>query len=207
MKKNTIIRTIITIFGLSICGLAVGMFKHANFGIDPFQTFVVGIHSKTTLSFGFVYSIVNVVFLVFVFFIKKHYIGIGTVINLFLIGYMVEFSGWIMQVLLPNPEMWLRIVLLLVGFLVLCLGSAFYITADLGVSTYDAVALIMADKKIAKFQYCRIATDILCVLVGFLLGSTIGVGTIMIAFFMGPFVAFFRRVISDPLLQKLLKEE
>ena len=198
--KNKIIRTCMALLGIVIAGLSVGVIRHANFGIDPFQSFVTGVLLKTPLSFGTLYSIINALLLIGILFLDKHYIGISTIINLFLIGYIVEFGYSGMQVMLPEPVMWLRIVLLVVGFIVLCVGSSFYITADIGVSTYDAIALVMSDRKIAKFQYCRIFTDIICVIVGFLLGAKIGVGTVMTAFCMGPFIAFFRGKITDPLL-------
>ena len=199
-----LVRIAMTVLGLLIAGIAVGLFKHSNFGTDPFQAFAAGIHSKTTLSFGIMYAIINIAFLVVVFFIKKHYIGIGTIINLFLIGYIVEYSYAGFQILLPEPTLVIRIAMLCIGFIILCIGSSFYITADLGVSTYDAVALILSDKKVAKFQYCRIATDIICVIIGFLLGATVGVGTIMTAFLMGPFIVFFRRTLSEPMLKKVV---
>jgi len=81
----------------------------------------------------------------------------------------------------------------------LCFGSSLYFIADMGVSTYDAVALIMSEKKIARFQYCRIGTDIICTAVGFSLGAIVGVGTVFTAFFMGPIIAFFNKKISIPL--------
>jgi uncharacterized membrane protein YczE len=61
-----------------------------------------------------------------------------------------------------------------------------------------AVALVMAEKKIAKFQYCRIGTDLICTVIGFMLGATVGVGTLVTAFFMGPIIAFFRRTVAEP---------
>ena len=79
----------------------------------------------------------------------------------------------------------------------ICFGSAFYMTADLGVSTYDAIALIICNTwKKGKFQYVRIITDLVCVILGvglFLLAggnvsmipTIAGVGTIITAFFMG----------------------
>ena len=87
-------------------------------------------------------------------------------------------------------------------------------TADLGVSTYDAVAIVMAEKwKMGKFKYVRIATDLVCVLLGtclILLGggdlrevtASVGVGTILTAFFMGPLIDFFNRTVSRPMLNK-----
>ncbi len=102
----------------------------------------------------------------------------------------------------------------MVGVVIICFGSAFYMTADLGVSTYDAVALIICNTwKKGKFQYVRIATDLVCVILGavlFLLSggefsgipAIVGVGTIITAFFMGPLIEFFNVHIARPILAK-----
>ena len=108
--------------------------------------------------------------------------------------------------------MWVRICCLAIGIVVLCFASAFYITADLGVSTYDAVALIMANTwKWWKFKYIRIATDLVCVITGCtlymlaggewsMLPTIAGVGTIITAFFMGPLIEFFNEKCARPFL-------
>ena len=87
-------------------------------------------------------------------------------------------------------------------------------TANLGVSAYDAVAIILAYKwKLGKFQYCRISADLVCVLAGceiFLVAggawnqipTIAGVGTIITAFFMGPLIEFFNVKIARPWLNK-----
>jgi uncharacterized membrane protein YczE len=72
------------------------------------------------------------------------------------------------------------------------------LTGNLGVSTYDAVALLMAEKKIAKFQYCRMGTDLICTATGFILGATVGIGTVVTAFFMGPIIAYFNKKVAIP---------
>ena len=66
-----------------------------------------------------------------------------------------------------NPSIFVRIICLIVGVVIICFGSAFYMTAGLGVSTYDAVALIISNTwKKGKFQYIRIISDLVCVIVG-----------------------------------------
>lgn len=101
--------------------------------------------------------------------------------------------------------------------MIICFGSALYMTADLGVSTYDAVALICANTwKLWKFKYIRICTDLVCVLAGagmFLFGggkmsaipTFIGVGTIITAFFMGPLIEVFNEKVARPLLKQKTK--
>lgn len=149
-----------SLLGVIICAVSVGIFKIAALGVDPFQSFMAG------LDFGTLYVITNVVLLSFALITDRHYIGVAT----------------------------------------------FYITADLGVSTYDAVALVLSNKyKIGKFKYIRIFTDIVCIIIGialYLFGggkiveipTFVGVGTIITAFFMGPLIECFNERFARPFL-------
>ena len=85
------------------------------------------------------------------------------------------------------------------GIVIMCFSSALYFTADRGVSTYDAVALILSEKKQWKFQICRISSDLFCTIIGFVFGATVGIGTVVTAFFMGPLIAFFNRTVAEPM--------
>jgi uncharacterized membrane protein YczE len=82
---------------------------------------------------------------------------------------------------------------------IMCLASALYFTGDLGVSTYDAIALTLSVKKGWDFRIVRVVSDLICTLTGTLLGVMPGIGTIITAFFMGPLIAFFRKTVADPL--------
>ena len=122
-----------------------------------------------------------------------------------------------LQSVFPAPSLLLRAVFLAVGIVVLCFGSSLYMTADLGVSTYDAIAIVLSRKwKLGKFQYCRIGADLACVLSGcgiFLLAggsfrsipTIAGIGTIITAFFMGPLIQYFNGKIAQPLLERPAK--
>ena len=204
---------------MSICGVmigavSVGFFKLAALGVDPFQTFMCGINQMIPISFGTLYVIVNAVLLLFALIFDRHYIGIATFINLFLLGYVVEFTHQTLLTIFPDASLAIRITSLVFGFVALCFGSSIYMTADLGVSTHDAVALIMANKwKLGKFKYIRIATDAVCVVLGitlFMLGggkisaipAFVSVGTILAASSMGPLIDFFNRNVSIPFLEK-----
>ena len=188
-----------TVLGVLTAGFSVGIFNFSMFGMDPFQVLAHGIWSHFKIGFGTFYMMINLIMLVAVFLIDKSKIGLGTLINIFLLGYVVQFSSWRFDTLMPDPGLAVRIGALLIGIVIISFGSALYFTGDLGVSTYDAVALILSEKKVAKFQYCRIATDILCTLIGFLLGAVVGIGTVVTAFFMGPIIAFFNKAVAIPL--------
>lgn len=203
-----------SIIGVMIGAVSVGFFKLAAFGVDPFQSFMSGIHQMIPINFGTLYVIVNAALLLFALIFDRHYIGIATFINLFLLGYVVDFSHQTLLNIFPDASMLIRIPSFIFGFVALCFGCSIYITADLGVSTYDAIALIMANKwKIGKFKFIRIMTDVVCVVLGivlFILGkgkiadipAFVGVGTILTAFFMGPLIDFFNRKVSAPFLER-----
>lgn len=207
-------RIFMSLFGVIVCAISVGIFKIAALGVDPFQSFVSGLHTVFPISFGTLYTIVNIVLLTFSLIVDRHNIGIATFINLFLLGYITEFSYAFFQTLLPDPSMITRFICLILAVIILCFSSAFYMTADLGISTYDAIANVMAYKwKIGKFKYCRIATDFVCVISGtllFLLGggkwsevpTLVGIGTIITAFFMGPLIEFFNEKAARPFLNR-----
>ena len=205
-------RILMSLCGVIICAISVGFFKHAALGVDPFQSLMAGLDALIPIEFGTLYMIVNLVLLVFSLICDRKNIGIATFINLFLLGYITQFTMDILAMILPNPALWVRIACLVGAIVVICFGSALYMTADLGVSTYDAVAIVISRKwKWGKFQYCRIGADLVCVIAGcgiFLLaGGTwqdiptiAGVGTIITAFFMGPLIEFFNVKVARPFL-------
>ena len=207
-------RILMSLFGVVICAISVGFFKHAALGVDPFQSLMAGLDALIPLDFGILYVIVNAILLIFSLVFDRKNIGIATFINLFLLGYITQFTMDLLAIILPDPALWVRICCLVGAIVVICFGSAFYMTADMGVSTYDAVAIVISRKwKWGKFQYCRIGADLVCVIAGcavFLIaGGTwreiptiAGVGTIITAFFMGPLIEFFNVKIARPFLAK-----
>ena len=208
-----------SVLGVLTGAVSVAIFKMAAFGVDPFQSFMSGISKLIPISFGTLYVIVNAVLLAFSLKFDRHYIGIATFINLFLLGYVTEYSYKLLRWLIPEPAMPMRIVFLIIGIVIICIGSSLYITADLGVSTYDAVALIMANKwKIGQFKFIRVCTDLCCVALGvamFMAGgghlreipTIAGIGTIITAFFMGPLIEFFTIHIARKILDDDRKEK
>lgn len=206
-------RICMSILGVVITAISVGAFKLAAFGVDPFQSFMSGMDALIPIDFGTLYVIVNAVLLLFALTFDRHYIGIATFVNLFFLGYIVELSLEFLQMVFPNASIAVRVISFALGFVFLCFGSSLYMTADLGVSTYDAIALIFSNKwKLGKFRYVRVCTDIICIVLGislYLLSggkaveitAFVGIGTIVTAFCMGPLIDWFNQKISAPMLQ------
>ena len=214
MDKQLVRRILMSALGVVICGISVGMFKYAALGVDPFQSLMSGLDAVIPIGFGTLYVIVNLVLLCFALMFDRKKIGLATLINLFLLGYIAQFSQSCVRRLLPEPTLAVRLVLLAVAIVIMCLASAFYFTANLGVSPYDALALIWSEKQSRiKFPICRVITDFICVLggvalcrlAGFTLQRILGevsIGTIITAFFMGPLIEFFNQKVARPFLER-----
>ena len=204
MKRNHMMtRIILCIIGVAVCGISVGFFKVAAFGVDPFTSLVTGLDKAIPIEYGLIYIIINAILLIFSLIFDRRMIGLGTIINLLLLGYITQYTQMFLESILPTDSIFVRIICLIIAVLGLSFSAGLYVPADLGVSTYDAIAIVM-DRKwhILKFRYDRIITDFICVLCGGILywisGSplsgitaVIGIGTIITAFFMGPLVDFF----------------
>jgi len=203
-----------SLFGVIICAISVGIFKIAALGVDPFQSLMSGLDLMIPIKFGTLYVIVNLILLIFSIVVDRHNIGIATFINLFLLGYITEYTYESLQKIFVNPSMTVRLICLIVGIVIICFGSAFYMTADLGVSTYDAIAIVMSGKwKMGPFKFVRVGTDLVCVVAGvtlFLMAggkweeipTIAGIGTIITAFFMGPLIDFFNRKVAIPFMNR-----
>jgi uncharacterized membrane protein YczE len=198
-------RIALCVIGVCLCGIAVGFFRYAAFGVDPFTSFMSGLDVVVPIDYGTLYVFVNAALLILVIFLDRKLVGLGTVVNLFLVGYLAEFVNNGLAKVFPSGSIGPRIICLIIGVLMLSFSAALYMPADMGVSTYDAIAMVMADKwHILQFKYDRIITDFVCVALGITLYyfsgqpiksvlAVVNVGTIITAFFMGPLIDIFTK--------------
>lgn len=215
MKKDPLFRkrVLMCVIGVVLSGVAVSFFKSAIFGVDPFQALMSGLDALIPIKYGTLYVIVNAILLIFSLVFDKARIGLGTLINLFLLGYIVQFGVDLLAAAIPGPSLMIRIAYLLIGVLIACIAASMYFTANMGVSTYDAIALIITGTwHKGKFKYVRIMTDFTCVALGvalFLLSgqeasgllAVVGIGTIISAFMMGPMIDWFNIHLFGPMLK------
>ena len=193
-------RIVMAIVGIVITSISVACNKLSGFGVDPFSVLMFGI-SKTT---GFSYQVVFLTSCAILTFIawkmQRSLLGLATIISLTCSGAIVDTATMFLRHLVGKPGMARRVFLMIFGLAVSSISSALYYTANLGVSPYDAQALTLDVKTPVPFRFCRIGTDLICVGIGFLLGGDLGIGTILIAFCMGPFIQICREKISEPIL-------
>ncbi len=193
------------LIGNLLLGLAVGIFIIAELGTDPFATMNLGISSTLGLSLGFYQLLFNALLFIVIIVYGRHLIGLGTIVNMVAIGFIADFIVYSYnQLNVAQPSMIVKLILLLLGIMIASFGLSLYITAQLGVAPYDALPLIimkMLNESIS-FTKARLAVDILAVVIGFLFGAVVGVGTLLIAVTLGPMVTFHNKRISEPFLHR-----
>ena len=168
------------IMGNVFLGMGISIFKLSGLGNDPFSGMVMGpwpIYwaSATPL---FCWSFNGGLF-IFELAAGRRLIGIGTLVNAFLLGYIVTLFNGLWPLLFPVPDTMLRrVVTVLVGVIVTSFGVSLYQTPNAGVAPYDNISLITAKSRpLIPYFWHRIATDAVCAVICFLAGGIIGLGT------------------------------
>ncbi len=203
-------RATVAIIGILLLAVGMGMLKYVNLGIDPYSTFVTGLSAFLTetvgwsfFSYGNLFMIMTAIMMGVIALIDWHYINVGTIIHLAIVGKLTEWVQDFFEYILPLSSDWQQYGMLVAAFVILSLGLAAFFAGEIGVPAYDALALHMAKKKIMQFRWCRIVTDGTCLVVGSIFGTIavgfwgivgpqIGVGTLLAVFATGPCVQFYR---------------
>lgn len=186
-------RLIALTLSLTVMGAGIAVFKTVGFGTDPCSTFTLGVAARTGISFGTCQMFFNLLLFIPVIFRDLSRIGIGTIGNMIGVGYIADFSMRIINALLPEGglTMTARVVLFSLSMVIFLIAASFYMVVDLGVAPYDALPqLIAARVKRLNFRVIRMIWDLFFLAAGFLLGSTVGVTTVITGFFLGPAIVF-----------------
>jgi uncharacterized membrane protein YczE len=172
--------------GLIVFGIGIGLMLRSDLGLPPWDVLHQGLATKFGLSVGIWSIIVSFVILLFWIPLKERY-GIGTLLNAFLIGVMIDVTAAVV----PEAESGVTAALMLGGGLVLIgIGSGMYIGANLGPGPRDGLMTAIA-RRGPSIRATRLVMEVVVLGVGWLLGGTFGIGTIAFAFLIGPIVQFF----------------
>ncbi len=91
IRSEKLRRVVMTVAGVTASGVAVGFFNYSAFGMDLFQVLAHGLWNLTPIGYGTFYTIFSLLLFVFTLVMDRKKIGLGTVINMFLLGYITEF--------------------------------------------------------------------------------------------------------------------
>lgn len=179
--------------GLVLFGVGVAMMVAGDLGLGPWDVFHQGLSDLTGVRIGAIIVMVGLVILLG-FIPLRERVGIGTILNAFLIGATVN----VVLPLLGRPEaLWLRAVLMIGGPVVIALGSGLYIGGGLGPGPRDGIMTGLAKRGI-KISTARTGIEVTVLLAGIALGGSAGVGTLWFALGIGPMVGYFLPKLTLP---------
>jgi uncharacterized membrane protein YczE len=188
LRGGRVARSAWLVGGLFLCACGIIAFLESKLGLPPWDVLHQGIAKHTPLSFGLANEVVAIVILFLAWRLGSRP-GLGTVANAALIGLFVvlvqplgivqHLASW------PLPA---RIALLALGLGLFGLGTAFYIGAALGAGPRDSLMLVTALRSGVRIGGTRAALEGTVLVIGVVLGGTVGVGTLLFALLIGPFV-------------------
>jgi len=196
------IRATLTAIGVFFVSFAIACMRFSRFGTDPFVTMNIGLSKYLGIDFGFVQMVSNVFLVLLMLKFARNLIHLGTVLGIFVVGYLSDF---LLTVVVRLPDQLIfRIFALCIGLVCCCFGVALYMSTNLGISSYDALGLILGQEilKHRKYKEIRVYTDVCCVTMGFVFGAPIGIGTLITAFFTGPLIDLFMKCINHFFLRR-----
>ncbi len=190
-------RMIMMLCGVTAQGMGLSLLRSINLGTDPCSCLTQGVTNFLPMSFGTCQLLCHLVTFLFVIRYDLGMIGFGTIGNMCFLGYISDFFRWGWALLLPAgffEGVANRYILLIPSLAVFLLGAAAYMCAGLGSSPYDALPFIISGHvKKVSFKVVRMLWDIGFMAAGFLLGGDVGIVTILVAFFLGPIIAWVQR--------------
>jgi uncharacterized membrane protein YczE len=184
-RRQLAIRLPRLVFGLVLFGFGEAMMVLAGLGLSPWDVMSQGISFNTGIPIGTVGILIGIVVLVLWIPLKEK-LGVGTILNVFIIGIVLDLTLWFAPESIEYlPVRWL---LLIGGILLVALGSGFYIGAGLGPGPRDGLMTGIARRGI-NIGLARFGIEITVLAIGWMLGGTVGFGTVLFALGMGPLIA------------------
>ena len=204
LSREFWIRILLLLLGLAIAHLGVTLFLLTELGSDPFNVLIQGL-SRTInhplLSHGRVHLLVSLLIVLILLVADRHYIGVGTLLCMALGGPIIDvYSAWFSPFIRGDAPLGLRLPLLVIGCVILAFGMTIVIRSEAGTGPNDLVAVVLSEKLSKPFGPVRVAVDLVFALSGYLMGGTVGIGTLICAFVVGPaaqvFMPLSRRLVE-----------
>ncbi len=204
LGENAKKRFLLMLLGVFGMGFFLSFLIETGYGSDTCTFMNLPLSARFGLSFGTWQLCLNIVMLIAVIALKPRLIGAGTIANMVFIGYISDFFRWVWAQLLPEgfflmqPARAIVFVLALIPFI---LSIAIYMVADMGLSPFDALPVILCEKLGIRFSAGRILWDFAAILVGMLAGGRLNIGTFLLALGLGPMVGVVDRWIKKHFFQ------
>jgi uncharacterized membrane protein YczE len=186
------------LLGLIGYGFSMAMMVRAELGLDPWDVFHQGLALRTPMSIGVASAVVGVAVLL-AWIPLRNRPGIGTVANVIVIAVTVDAGMAILHVPASLPA---RIAMMVGAIVLNAISTVLYIGAGLGPGPRDGLMTGLVVRTGLSVRLVRTSIEATVLTVGWLLGGTVGVGTVLYAIGIGPLVQLFVRIIPNSVLAR-----
>ena len=181
--KSKIYKFFRLIAGFIFCASSTIFMLNSNLGLSPWDVFHQGLSRITGITIGQANIIIGVLFVIVgMCFGQK--LGIGTILNMLLIGQFIDLIMYL-NIIPVASNMITGIIMMIIGMLLMGYGCYLYISSGLGCGPRDGVMLVLNELLKKPIKYIRAGMEILVLILGIILGGTVGLGTIISAVFLG----------------------
>lgn len=196
MKKlsETTKRIIIFLIGMSIIQFGVALFLRMNIGSDPFTVFTQGLANTlnnlgVNATTGTANRIILIVLFSIILLLNKSHIKIGTMICVVGVGPIIDLGVSMVSILpVESYNYLLKMFLIALGCFIIAIGFSMLSATKVGVAPNDIIPFIIKERTNWEYRWIRILMDAVLLISGFMLGGTVGVGTIIAMATTGPFI-------------------
>ena len=200
-KRHFWTRLIVVVLAVVVMGFSLSWLLLVDLGTDPCTLMNNSISAKIGMSLGNWQALLNILLLVIVVIFGGRNLGFGTLANMFLVGYSIDFFSWIWDKVLPENifTSWtVRIIILVPALIIFVLAAAVYMNVDMGTAPYDAIPFIISQKlPKVSFRMIRMIFDFSVITIGILFGGKLGIVTVLMALTLGPVIAWVGRVMNE----------
>ena len=211
LKKaiNLIKRLVMFFIGMSIIQFGVALFLKTSIGSDSFTVFTEGlatvlnktglkdlsivhmITGRAEVTPGVANMIILIVLFIGILIVDRKRIKIGTLICVIGVGPIIDLGVKAVSYFpIESANIFVKMLLVLGGCFIIAVGFSIMSESDIGVAPNDIVPFIIKDKLNCQYRWVRIAFDATFLIVGFILGGKVGIGTIIAMLAIGPFIQF-----------------
>ncbi|NLW23072.1 MAG: hypothetical protein GXY88_07455 [Tissierellia bacterium] len=184
--KDTILKFARLIAGLFVCAVGMVMTINANLGLSPWDVFHHGLSKLTGLTLGRA-NIVTGLSIVILDIIFGERVGWGTILNMLLIGLFIDFLMF--NKLIPIFDGFIpSIIMMVIGMFLIGIGCFLYIGVGFGSGPRDGLMVALVKKTKKSVRLIRSSLEVVSVAIGYILGGSVGIGTLIMAFTGGYFM-------------------
>ncbi|MFV0557552.1 MAG: YczE/YyaS/YitT family protein [Enterococcus sp.] len=188
-RNRLLTRIWLALFGTFLVAIGIRLIVLGNMGADALSTLILGLMNHAPWQFGTFSLLINILILIVTFFKNREMIGIASLINSFGIGLFLngfDFLGILQK--LPHNYHLLGVIL---GTSLFAFGTALYLLTMSGSGAYDCLMVQLKNQFKLSIRAARILLDGTFMLIGFLLGGTVGLGTVIVLVLLGVLIDWF----------------